>query len=491
MQRNIQSITVEEFNELDADIFLVSPPCQPFTRVGLKGDLQDPRTQSFLHLLQTLPRLARMPSYILVENVQGFEGSNTRAQLVKILENCCYDHQEFLLSPTHFGIPNQRLRYFLVAKRRPLVFSPALISTREHQVLREQRVNSAMPHDPNCLKTESAAPKGVAVTADSESELLVDDLERVPIGYSQDDSEAKPRTSKLHVHETSLACCNEGSNPNVVTDQTEDTQSGDYMKESVAVYNYIVTGENAGHDNVHSNCICCSKAESRAGEVSVLSNCLRKDLPKGYSPSAYESSSEKFSDGGVMDEPCRCTASRSRSSTQNHEPTVCDPLSALKKPCKEGLPVSGKKVGDYLENLPEDEVKQLLLLDVLLKRFARIMDVVVATDSHTRCFTKAYGHYVEGTGSLLQMNNTTQGRPLLKNCSKEIEGITEEYLEQLRRLRIRYFTSREIANLHHFPADFDFPVELTRRQRYRCLGNSLNVHVVSVLLRYMVTECAQ
>ncbi|XP_022106474.1 tRNA (cytosine-5-)-methyltransferase-like, partial [Acanthaster planci] len=93
MQRNIQSITVEEFDEMEADMFLMSPPCQPFTRVGLKGDLQDPRTQSFLHLLQTLPRLARMPSYILVENVQGFEGSNSRAQLVKTLENCCYDYQ--------------------------------------------------------------------------------------------------------------------------------------------------------------------------------------------------------------------------------------------------------------------------------------------------------------------------------------------------------------------------------------------------------------
>ena len=36
MQRNIQSLTRAEFTALDADMFLMSPPCQPFTRfVGI------------------------------------------------------------------------------------------------------------------------------------------------------------------------------------------------------------------------------------------------------------------------------------------------------------------------------------------------------------------------------------------------------------------------------------------------------------------------
>ncbi|KAJ8299724.1 hypothetical protein KUTeg_023784 [Tegillarca granosa] len=31
--------------------------------------------------------------------------------------------EEFLLTPLQFGIPNARLRYYLIAKRKPLIFS--------------------------------------------------------------------------------------------------------------------------------------------------------------------------------------------------------------------------------------------------------------------------------------------------------------------------------------------------------------------------------
>jgi tRNA (cytosine38-C5)-methyltransferase len=37
-------------------MILMSPPCQPFTRVGKKRDNEDIRTKSFLHLLDLLPQ---------------------------------------------------------------------------------------------------------------------------------------------------------------------------------------------------------------------------------------------------------------------------------------------------------------------------------------------------------------------------------------------------------------------------------------------------
>jgi tRNA (cytosine38-C5)-methyltransferase len=125
------------------DVLLASPPCQPFTRfvscvkvclhvllmfsnctthntrVGLKGDTADPRTKSFLHIILLLPRLKNPPTYLLVENVKGFEESETRDRLVSTLRQCQYVYQEFLLSPTEFGIPNSRLRYFLIAVCSP------------------------------------------------------------------------------------------------------------------------------------------------------------------------------------------------------------------------------------------------------------------------------------------------------------------------------------------------------------------------------------
>ena len=52
-------------------------------------------------------------------------------------------------------------------------------------------------------------------------------------------------------------------------------------------------------------------------------------------------------------------------------------------------------------------------------------------------------------------------------------------------LNLRYFTPREVANLHTFPQRFSFPADVTRRQRYACLGNSLSVEVVAALLQYL------
>lgn len=102
----------------------MSPACQPYTILNpnAKGAL-DPRAKSFLHLIQdVLPTLAadgHHPSYILVENVAGFEKSSTREVLVNTLHELDYHTTEFLLSPSQYGIPNSRLRYYLLARKTP------------------------------------------------------------------------------------------------------------------------------------------------------------------------------------------------------------------------------------------------------------------------------------------------------------------------------------------------------------------------------------
>ncbi|XP_039982589.1 tRNA (cytosine(38)-C(5))-methyltransferase isoform X2 [Xiphias gladius] len=116
LNKTIEGITLDDFNKLSFDVILMSPPCQPFTRIGLKGDIHDPRTKSLLYLLDLLPRLRRLPRFILLENVKGFESSSARELLVKTLMECGYTFQEMMVSPTSVGIPNSRLRYFLIAK---------------------------------------------------------------------------------------------------------------------------------------------------------------------------------------------------------------------------------------------------------------------------------------------------------------------------------------------------------------------------------------
>ncbi len=63
----------------------------------------------------------------------------------------------------------------------------------------------------------------------------------------------------------------------------------------------------------------------------------------------------------------------------------------------------------------------------------------------------SYGHYVEGTGSVLQSCVDVE----LERVFKNLELLSEEdRLKQLLQLKLRYFTAREIANLMGFPDDF-------------------------------------
>ncbi|XP_004691166.1 PREDICTED: tRNA (cytosine(38)-C(5))-methyltransferase [Condylura cristata] len=142
LAKTIEGITLEEFDRLSFNMILMSPPCQPFTRIGRQGDVTDPRTKSFLYILDILPRLQKLPKYIILENVKGFEVSSTRDLLVQTIENCGFQYQEFLLSPTSLGIPNSRLRYFLIAKLQP----EALPFQVPGQVLREfPKIHSEHP----------------------------------------------------------------------------------------------------------------------------------------------------------------------------------------------------------------------------------------------------------------------------------------------------------------------------------------------------------
>ncbi|KAL1921808.1 uncharacterized protein VTP21DRAFT_10450 [Calcarisporiella thermophila] len=123
VQRNIEALPLEYFDRLKANLWTMSPPCQPYTRIGLAKGSKDTRAKSFLKLMDVLPQMQFPPEYLLVENVKGFEESDSRDLLIETLSRCGYAFQEFLLSPIQFGIPNSRLRYYLLAVRTPRKFS--------------------------------------------------------------------------------------------------------------------------------------------------------------------------------------------------------------------------------------------------------------------------------------------------------------------------------------------------------------------------------
>jgi tRNA (cytosine38-C5)-methyltransferase len=112
------SVSIKVLEKLGADAWVMSPPCQPFTRQGLKKDVEDGRAESFMRLVDEMTHMDAnvRPKYVFVENVVGFETSRMRQMLIETLQCMSFYTQEFILTPTMFGIPYSRPRYFMCAR---------------------------------------------------------------------------------------------------------------------------------------------------------------------------------------------------------------------------------------------------------------------------------------------------------------------------------------------------------------------------------------
>lgn len=127
----IESLPPESLRRWDAELWWMSPPCQPFTRRGRSRDAEDPRSRSLLALVRRLE--SSSPPYLALENVPGFRGSRTHDLLRAKLDGLGYQSQEQTLCPTELGIPNRRRRFYLVAGRRPLQERPAPTTADDHR----------------------------------------------------------------------------------------------------------------------------------------------------------------------------------------------------------------------------------------------------------------------------------------------------------------------------------------------------------------------
>ncbi|EFJ45444.1 hypothetical protein VOLCADRAFT_63767, partial [Volvox carteri f. nagariensis] len=120
-------VTASQLDEqLAADLWLLTPPCQPYTTTSnaRRRDTADPRAASLLHLMSpaVLPAMQRPPTRLMMENVPGFVGSDSHKMMVAALGTAGYELQEFIVSPHQLGVPYSRPRYFALAVRRPLSF---------------------------------------------------------------------------------------------------------------------------------------------------------------------------------------------------------------------------------------------------------------------------------------------------------------------------------------------------------------------------------
>ncbi|MEM9594696.1 MAG: DNA cytosine methyltransferase [Acidobacteriota bacterium] len=116
---HLDTFATERLAQLDAELWWASPPCQPFTRRGLRRGLGDPRGATFRALLGHLDGVR--PKYFAMENVVGFAGSDAHRALRRTLSGAGYRTvREMELCPSELGIPNRRPRFYLVAARGDL-----------------------------------------------------------------------------------------------------------------------------------------------------------------------------------------------------------------------------------------------------------------------------------------------------------------------------------------------------------------------------------
>jgi site-specific DNA-cytosine methylase len=116
--QEISSLSDRQLADFGAELWWLSPPCQPFTRRGLQKDLADARTKPLLRLISAIEKI--QPANIALENVIGFEHSETYEHLVKTLGQAGYRLATTTLCSTDFGLPNLRPRFFLVASQTGL-----------------------------------------------------------------------------------------------------------------------------------------------------------------------------------------------------------------------------------------------------------------------------------------------------------------------------------------------------------------------------------
>lgn len=131
--QEICSLSDRQLADIGAELWWLSPPCQPFTRRGLGKDLDDERTRPLLRLIAAIKTV--QPTHIALENVIGFEDSETCERLVKTLDQAGYRFATAKLCSSDFGLPNLRPRFFLVASQigRPNL-PPALPGRRQRTV---------------------------------------------------------------------------------------------------------------------------------------------------------------------------------------------------------------------------------------------------------------------------------------------------------------------------------------------------------------------
>ena len=136
-ERDIREVSADDLP--DFDVLLAGFPCQPFSMIGKRDGLDDPRGQLFNEVVRFLD--ARQPRVFVLENVKNLlkhKKGETYRFIKTALESAGggYTIFEDVLDSQDFGLPQHRERVYIVGIKNPhktFVFP-------DHSLKREQKV---------------------------------------------------------------------------------------------------------------------------------------------------------------------------------------------------------------------------------------------------------------------------------------------------------------------------------------------------------------
>ena len=141
--------------------------------------------------------------------------------------------------------------------------------------------------------------------------------------------------------------------------------------------------------------------------------------------------------------------------------------------------------------------------DAVIARWRRALDAVTPSSRRACCFTKSYHQYLKGTGSLLAhtqehvawlKRDEAEGPRVERDAeSDDAEGDAAEGRAEgtgvVPAPRFRYFTPREVANIHGKPEHFSFPQEVTLKQRCATHTHGLRARLSNAVTRFFLCFC--
>lgn len=131
LEKDICKVTTKEILEAGGfqvgEPFFITggPPCQGFSMAG-KRVIDDPRNKLYREFVRVVREA--LPKCFVFENVPGLVSMKNGEIILQILEdfaNCGYQIAWDLLNAADYGVPQHRVRVFIIGKRNDIAFMPA------------------------------------------------------------------------------------------------------------------------------------------------------------------------------------------------------------------------------------------------------------------------------------------------------------------------------------------------------------------------------